>query len=554
MKNQVKRHTTIEVLLLVGLFLSGAAALIYEVAWVRALSLVMGSTTHALSTMLASFMAGLTLGGYLGGLWADRVKSPAFTFGLLELGIAIFGIITLIITQNLSPLYAWVFYTFHLSFSSFSLAQFALSFMTMLIPTALMGATFPLVLKARAKNLNELGRETGDVYSINNLGAVLGSFAAGFILIPTLGVTTTNMVAATLNMVVALMVLSISKSSFKIWGIGAGVVLFSISSFFSMYSKHPSYIFNYYKATRFTSYDSFQEFNKWKRLLFEKEGVQGLVQVFTDTRDGHLLLMNDGRIEGSVTRIGDQIGGSTSIDWINQLLTAYLPLEANPGARSFLNIGLGTGTTLRAAMSDTDLREIDFVEINPAVVEAVESYFYPGLQKDPRVRFIVADARNYLSLVHKRYDIITSQPSYPGDQGMSNLFSLEFFRLVRARLTEGGVFAQWLPGYLLSEEDKRMMIRTFGIAFPYTYVWQIDVSEDIILLGSDGPLTSPDKLLERVESMKNAKGLGQDYRLWLMPEDVRDIVEKGGIINTDDMPILEFVSARNMLDSGHGFR
>ena len=105
-------------MILVGLCLSGTAALIYEVAWTRALSLVMGSTTYALSTMLAAFMSGLTLGGYLGGRLADRTKNPARSFAIVEGSIAVFGLITFIIIKNLSPIYAWVFNTFHLSFSS----------------------------------------------------------------------------------------------------------------------------------------------------------------------------------------------------------------------------------------------------------------------------------------------------------------------------------------------------------------------------------------------------------------------------------------------------
>jgi predicted membrane-bound spermidine synthase len=199
----MRRHNVLEVSLLAGLLLSGAAALIYEVVWMRALSLVMGSTTYALSTMLAAFMTGLAFGGYLGGLWADRTRNPAQSFALLEAGIALFGLMTFIVIKNLSPVYAWVFYAFNFSFSSLSFTEFFLSFVVMLVPTTLMGATFPLVLKARAKSLEELGRETGDVYSINNLGAVIGSFCAGFFLIPVLGLYSANLVAIILNLVVA---------------------------------------------------------------------------------------------------------------------------------------------------------------------------------------------------------------------------------------------------------------------------------------------------------------------------------------------------------------
>lgn len=544
----MNRHTTIEILLLIGLCLSGAAALIYEVVWTRSLALVMGSTTYALSTMLAAFMTGLTVGGYLGGLWADRTKNPSFAFGLIEAGIAIFGLITLIFIKSLSPLYAWVFYTFHLSFSSFSLAQFILSFILMLIPTTLMGATFPLVLKARARNLGEIGRETGDVYSINNLGAILGSVAAGFILIPAFGVTTTNIVAASINLVVALIILTISSSqSNKVWSIVLMWGIFLISLFLTIYVHVPPYIYNYYKASRYPSYTVFREANKWEKLIFEKEGVQGMIQVFRDARNNTLKLVNNGKTEGSVTRVGIQIEGVSAIDWANQLLLAYLPLEINRDAQSFLNIGLGTGTTLRAAMSDRILQEIDCIEINPIVLEAVQRYFYPELFQDPRIKFVVADARNYLLLVHKSYDIISSEPSYPVEQGVSNLFSVEFFRLVKSRLTEDGVFAQWLPGYLLSEEDRKVMIRTFGSVFPNTYVWYVVNSNDIIFVGSNSSLLEPRDIFERIEKREKAKGMWGSYQLWLRPEDVRMIVKEEGKVNSDDRPFLEFTTSRNML-------
>lgn len=236
MSQKSEKHTAIESLLLIGLCLSGTAALIYEVAWTRALSLVMGSTTYALSTMLASFMAGLTLGGWLGGLLSDRVKNHFLTFGLLEAGIAVFGLITFIIISSLHPVYAWIFYTFHLSFSSFSIAQFVLSFVVMLIPTTLMGATFPVVLKARAKSLGGLGREAGDAYSINNLGAIIGSVMAGFVLIPFLGVSKANAVAAAVNMVTALIIIYLSSRSFKMAGTG---VLFAMVFFCSLSCIHP---------------------------------------------------------------------------------------------------------------------------------------------------------------------------------------------------------------------------------------------------------------------------------------------------------------------------
>lgn len=416
----------------------------------------------------------------------------------------------------------------------------------MLIPTTLMGATFPMVLKARAKDPDKIGRESGNVYSVNNLGAIAGSVAAGFFLIPLVGIKAANLTAAILNFIVAIGVIYLSGMSFKIWALRITIVMILVSAI-AFFIRYPAAVFRFYVANRYPSYSAFEMSKINKSLIFEKDGVQGLVQVFRDEVNNIFLLINDGKIEGTVARAGTRIEARTERDWVNQLLLAYLPLEANPGMKSFLNIGLGTGTTLRAAISDPALARIDCVEINPVVLEAVERYFYPELFVDPRVGFIAADARNYLMLVDNKYDVISSEPSYPVSQGIGNLFSLEFFDIVKSRLSGRGVFAQWLPGYLLSNDDKMVMIKTFGVVFPFTYVWEVMGGGDIILLGSDAPIRSSEELPERIERREKAQGIRQNYRLWLDPEDVRRIVKQGGPLNTDDRPLLEFAAARNML-------
>ena len=550
-EKNILNHNLLEKLILVGLCLSGTAALIYEVAWTRALSLVMGSTTYALSTMLAAFMAGLTLGGYLGGRWADRTKNPALSFAIVEGSIAVFGLITFIIIKNLSPIYAWVFNTFHLSFSSFSIAQFIMAFLIMIIPTTLMGATFPLVLKARAHRLDTIGKEAGNVYSINNLGAIAGSLMAGFVLIPLVGVKLTNLFAAGVNLITAVTIIYfVSRLDYK-KTIGVLLIFLIPATLFSVYivrSGDFGLFYSFYKAKNNPLYESFSKSVFKHALLFEEEGLNGLVQVFRDPYMKRVYLVTNGKVEGSAIRDSGEIVDSPTgtIDWANQLLLAYLPLEANRGAKSFLSIGLGTGTTTRAIMSDRGLKEIDVVEINPLVVKAVNEHFYPELFIDERINFIEGDARNYLSLSSKHYDAIASEPSYPVDQGISALFSLEFFRLVRARLTDEGVFAQWIPSYLLNKDEFKMMLRTFNRVFPETYVWYMSASKDIILLGSKGPIDL-DGIEGRIAMREKAAGMAGKYELYLDPEKVREITAKPGPLNTDDRPVLEFIAARNML-------
>ena len=205
----VKKNTILDITIYIGFGLSGAAALIYEIVWTRNLSTVMGSSTYALSTMLAAFMGGLSLGGYLGGKLTLRFKNMGLIFSIIEFGIGITGMITLALINALTPLYLKSYFTFHLSFHGLSFMQFLINFIIMGIPTTLMGMTFPVVIKYFSPKKEDIGEPTGNLYSINTFGAIIGSASAGFILIPFLGVYGAAFTAIILNMITAFIIFQI---------------------------------------------------------------------------------------------------------------------------------------------------------------------------------------------------------------------------------------------------------------------------------------------------------------------------------------------------------
>lgn len=207
----MKIRISLRKILLLGFFFSGMAALIYEVVWVRPLSLIFGSTVYAVSTMLAAFMAGLALGSYILSKYADRLENPLYTFALLEIGIGIYGLIIIWLFNILPYPYLWVWNTFNLSFGVFSFVQFFLSFLILMIPTTLMGATWPVVNKAYIRHIERIGKGTGTLYSVNAFGAIIGSWMAGFVLIPWLGIRGSSTFAAVINLVVGILIFLISR-------------------------------------------------------------------------------------------------------------------------------------------------------------------------------------------------------------------------------------------------------------------------------------------------------------------------------------------------------
>src|SRR4030095_3636008 len=180
-------------------FLSGATGLIYEVLWARMLGLVFGATTLAVSTVLAAFMGGLALGSALAGRLAPRIKKPLSTYGWMEIGVAIFALLVPLLFSWGDHLYARILQKFHPGFFAFSVWRFALSCILLLVPTTLMGATLPVLSAALLNSFGYDAHSVTRLYTCNLAGAILGTLAAGFVLLPTLGVRTTILVAATIN-------------------------------------------------------------------------------------------------------------------------------------------------------------------------------------------------------------------------------------------------------------------------------------------------------------------------------------------------------------------
>ncbi len=188
--------------LLVLFFFSGVSSLVYQVVWARMLTVVFGTTLLATSTVLSAFMAGLALGSYVLGRYIDRCKHPLRIFAALEVGIGLFALFFPTISANLGNAYG-ALVGLQGNFYLFSLARFGLCFALLLIPTALMGGTLPVMAKFAVRRLGRLGGRVGQLYAINTLGAVVGVLAATFGLMEGLGLRGTTQAIAAVNFLVA---------------------------------------------------------------------------------------------------------------------------------------------------------------------------------------------------------------------------------------------------------------------------------------------------------------------------------------------------------------
>src|SRR5215510_10413759 len=190
-----------------GLFcVSGISGLLYEVAWTRMLHLLLGDTVLATSTVLTAFMAGLALGSWWSGRRIDRRPQVLGVYASLELGLGLSAVLLPLALQGITPLYVWLHRQFHTTFVLLSLVRFCLAFALLLIPTTLMGATLPVLSRYIVRTNATLGWSVGVLYALNTGGAVLGCFAAGYVLIGSLGLYQTVALGAVLNLGIALVV------------------------------------------------------------------------------------------------------------------------------------------------------------------------------------------------------------------------------------------------------------------------------------------------------------------------------------------------------------
>ncbi len=507
-QNNTQQLSVFRYFLLFIFFFTGFTALALEVLWTRALVLTIGSSTYAFSLILAGFLTGIALGSIIVAKFVDKIKNLwlwlAVTIGL----IGIFVVFLNPLFDNLPFLFIKIFSFLGESFWGLQMVLFFLIFLVLLLPTFLMGVTFPLGTKIYIRDVKKVGSFLGEIYSVNTLGCIVGSFVGGFLLLPKLGLQKSIILCSLIYFILALTLIWLSPSMWlgrskngergdkmRNWGrrflfkaifslIIIGVISFSYYlpqwNKYNLTSGPAVYVQLYLLSPELISGETEKE-----NIIFYKDGLLATVSISENTK-GYLAMRVNGKVDASAGKVEfKQIG-----DLDTMLLTGYLPLLLHPGEpKDALIVGLGSGVTL-GAMTQYPLEEIDLVEIEPAIIEAAEYFkeFNHNALEDPRVKIIVEDGRNYLLISQKKYDIISSQPSNPWVKGNANLFTKEYYQLCKNNLKKDGVMFQWVQLYSLDRENLKSVIYTFSEVFPYVQVWSSPDYKDLFLIGSLQPI------------------------------------------------------------------
>ena len=504
------------------LFLGGFAALALEVLWTKLLVLVMGGSVYTFSTVLVVYLVGIALGSLFVGKLS--IKRPAWVFFLSQAVVGIGVIVALFFIDRLPFLLLDVLEKASSNFWLLTTIEAGIAGTIIFVPTFFMGVSFPLAISL-LRGTGE--RDAGYAYGVNTFGGVLGSIAAGFFLIPFLGLQRSVLMMGLVYLALAVVVL------LKFIGIRRGflLALFVVALLGVLAPSWSKEVL----TSGVYSHASFWIDNKQgSEIVFYKEGLYGTVTV-RKFPDGVQLLQINGKNEAS-----------SDFDSDASVFLGHLPFVVHPNAKRALLIGLGGGFTLDS-MTDYDVESIDLVEIEPAVVEATRIMGEVNGEsiEDKRVNIIVDDGRRYLVSTIDKYDIIVSQPSNPWLTGVSNLFTREYYELARDRLSEGGIMASWVQLYSMPQEDLKIALRTFYEVFPNVQAWTNLAGDDLILIGSSGEIAQATfkPALKKLEIDSREELLGY---LLLREEEFKSLVSETKSIHSDNLPVLEFSGPKTL--------
>ena len=322
-----------------------------------------------------------------------------------------------------------------------------------LLPMSLaFGAAFPLALAVASRDDESMVSDLGLVYTVNTTGAIVGALAAGFVLVPWLGLFDTIRIVVVWTALCGVGLAIAAQRRTEWLALGLGVATLAATWFVPRWDARLLSSGGYKYAAALRGPDLLTSLTAGE-LAYYREGATATVAVRRLT--GATSLSIDGKVDAS-----------DAADMLTQRMLAHVPLLLHPAPKRAAILGLGSGVTLGSALTH-GLDEAVVLEISPEVVEA--SRFFEHVNHRPladsRTRLILGDGRTHLLLGNERYDVIVSEPSNPWMAGIASLFTREFFEIAKSRLAPGGVLCQWAHTYDISEADLRSIVATSSQCF-----------------------------------------------------------------------------------------
>ncbi|HTP64323.1 MAG TPA: hypothetical protein VMJ66_02950 [Geobacteraceae bacterium] len=475
--------------LLFASLLTGTASFIYEIGWIRMLSLVLGSSTHAFELMLSAFIFGLAFGG----LWVqrriDQSSRPVRFLAQVQFIMGLLALSTLLLYGNTFGVMQWILNSLSRTdtgYALFNLSSNAIAMAIMLPTTFCAGMTLPLITFVLLRE-GHGERSIGAVYSANTIGAIAGVFFAIHLGLPFLGIKGLIVFGAGLDIALGVALAWSAAADFRGRFMPAALTaaaLVAVGASLAFVKLDP------YKMSSGV-YRTGHLLDPGKvSLLYYRDGKTATVSLYREL-NGQVTIATNGKIDASVMMAK---GSGTNLDEATQTLLGAIPMVFNPRAKTAAAIGLGSGVTVNTLLSDPLMKEVDTIEIEQRMVEAANN-FRPRVElvfTDPRSRIHIDDAKTFFSTYNRRYNLIVSEPSNPWVSGVAGLFSDEFYRLVRRHINDDGLFVQWVQLYEINMDLVASVLKAVAVNFSDYAVYAPNDVDIIIIARKKGMLPDPD--------------------------------------------------------------
>lgn len=547
---------------LVAAAASGFVFLLMELVWYRMLSPLLGGSSYTFALILAVALLGIGVGGLAYTLrGADRPATWmafATTCGLEALAMTI--------PFALGDRVAWLT-LFLRSAGSVGLhghaAAWSVVTAVVVLPAAIVsGYQFPLLIALLGRGERGLGRHVGLAYAWNTVGSIVGSLAGGFLLLPTLGA-----LGAWKLTVWCLVLLLLATVALELRHAPAdaqeattpnrfGPLLLAALAVAMLHGSIGPTAFWRHSPIGVGRYDDVVVRATRNAMTAEWRARNAFTSWETDGRES-AIAMNTASDTAFI--VNGKSDGAATIDAGTQVMGGLLGALLHPGSvRRALVIGLGTGSTVGWLAALPEIERVDVVELEPAIVEVAKTCapVNRDVLANPKVRLVLADAREVLLTSRERYDLIFSEPSNPYRAGIASLFTREFYRAVADRLEPDGVFVQWLQAYEIDARSVRSVYATLASSFPAIETWRTRGNDLVLITRERAVPLDVARLRERIETEPFREALVSSWKARSAEDILSHHVARPGFaaaiaalegevgVNTDDRNALEFSVAR----------
>lgn len=474
-----KRNTSARLMLSVAL-LTGMASFLYEVGWIRMLSLVLGSATHSFELMLSAFILGLALGSFYIRNRIAKAQNTEHLLGWVQVCMGTVAFLSIpiynqsfdwmaVIVQGLERNdHGYAFYGF---------LSHAICLALMLPVTFLAGMTLPLITATLlSKGYGE--SNIGKVYAANTLGSIVGVLLAMHFVMPLFGLRQVVILGGFIDLLLGLWLLyrvadKVQGSRYTLVFCMTAILIACGITFFVHFDaeKMGSGVFRTGQA------------RKSAEILFHQDGKTSTVEVFKQVDSDGIGITTNGKVDALI-----RTGEIASQDDYTMILSGVLPMMLHPKAENVAVIGIGSGRSTHALLMNPKLKSVDTIEIESAMVEGARQF--GGLTErafsDPRSHIHIDDAKTYFARHQKKYDFIVSEPSNPWVSGVSSLFSLEFYGQVKKYIAPNGYLVQWLQLYEINIPLVATVMNALSVEFNDYVIYATDDSDILIVASPSG--------------------------------------------------------------------